>query len=94
MCKIRLYCHELQLFQLNAVCPKILLLGGDTFVLVVLALPGKECRPKPNLEIRNLARNMSKVVYTEVVLRREEREVYASQDASQCLCMTGLENPF
>jgi hypothetical protein len=78
MCKIRLYCHELQMFQLNAVCPKILPLGGDTFVLVVRALPGKECRPKPNLEIWNLARNISNVVYTEVVLRKEEREVCAS----------------
>jgi hypothetical protein len=94
MCKIGLYCHELQLFHLNAVCPKILLLGGDTFVLVVLALPGKECCPKQNLEIWNLARNMSEVLYTEVVLRQEEREVYASPDANQCLCMTGLENPF
>ena len=94
MCRMRLYCHELQLFQLNAVCPKILLLGGDTFVLVVLALPGKECRPIQNLEIWKLVCNMSEVVYTEVVLRREEREVCSSPDASQCLCMTGLENPF
>jgi hypothetical protein len=62
--------------------------------MVVLALPGKECRPKQNLEIWNLARNMSEVVYTEVVLGQEEREVHASPDASQCLCMTGLVNAF
>jgi hypothetical protein len=29
-----------------------------------------------------LARNMSKVMYTEVVLKREERKFCASQDAS------------